>query len=299
MTNTSRLQHEARIVQSRLTRLYADARRRLRGRTKDVLPEGLATADRSGLDLWVQRTAEAQNGYRASVEPIDARVAVICSSHRPQDLETVIASIACQTHADLELVFVAHGDVWQSDHVESRLAQLEAQLVRVQVVSAPSTSTLGACLNAGIARTEARFIAKFDGDDRYGPHYVSDSLRAHKLADAGIVGKHTYYAHLEATDDYLQRFPGHEFEYTSTMSGGTFVIDRDVLDDQRFADLSIGEDRDFIRRCHRRGISTFSGDRFSYTVVRSGSNTWTIDEAQFVARSIRYPAGWDSTEIDC
>lgn len=298
MANTSRLQQAARLAESRLARLYADARRRLRGGSSDVTPEGLSAADRLDLDLWVQRTAEAQNAFRAAVAPADVRVAVICSSHRPQDLETVIASMSCQTHTDLELVFVAHGDVWQMDDIESRLHSLDRQLARVQVISAPAAASLGACLNAGIDRTDARFIAKFDGDDRYGPNYVSDSLRAHQLADAGIVGKHTYYAHLEATDSYLLRFPGHEFEYTSTMSGGTFVIDRDVLDDQRFADLSLGEDRDFIRRCHRRGISTFSGDRFNYTVVRSDANTWMIDEAQFVAGSIRYQADWDPTEID-
>ena len=299
MAFPSRIRQGIRTSEARAVRLYADARRVGRGGRSSPGPAKLAGVPRAPLEPWVRATANVQAGYRQSVTPVETPVAVLCSSHRPIDLANVIDSVGCQTHDDLELVFVAHGDGWDLGDTEARLADLDARLTRVTVLSAPTETSLGACLNLALARTSARFVAKFDGDDRYGAEYISDSLRAHALADAGIVGKHTYYAHLQVSDEYLLRFPGHEFEYTSTMSGGTFVIDREIVDDQRFADLSLGEDRDYIRRCHRRGISTFSGDRFNYTVVRSGANTWTIDENQFTNGAIRYDSNWDPAEIDC
>ena len=269
MTVVRRLQSAGDVVEGRAARLYADARRRVRRRSSSAGLPGVDGAARSDLDQWVSETDRAHDGFRLSVDPVEGSVAVLCSSHRPTDLETVVRSVGTQTHADLELVFVAHGEQWDLEATGERLAQLERSIRRVQMIAAPSSASLGSCLNLAIGRTDARFLAKFDGDDRYGPEYLRDALRAHRIADAGLVGKHTYYAHLAESDAYLLRFPGHDFEYTSTMSGGTFVIDREIVDDQQFADISIGEDRDFIRRCHRRGISTFSGDRFNYTVVRS------------------------------
>ena len=61
-------------------------------------------------------------------------------------------------------------------------------------------------------------------------------------------------------------------------SQGSRVI---AIGEQRFEPISIGEDRAFIRACHRRGISTFSADRFNFTQVRSGDNTWLIDDQSF------------------
>jgi glycosyltransferase involved in cell wall biosynthesis len=297
MSITSRARTLVALTSTRGARLHADGRRLLRG-SWSAVPAGLGDVRRTDHRRWVDKTAAMQEPHRLAVEPISAPVAVICSSHRPEDLETVIASVRCQTHTDVELIFVAHGEHWDLAETAHRLGILEARGRAVEVLAAPASVSLGACLNLALTHTDARFVAKFDGDDRYGPLYLEDSLRAHAIADAGIVGKHTYYSHLVEQNEYILRFPGHEFQYTSTMSGGTFVIDRDIVDDQRFADVWIGEDRDFIHRCHRRGISTYSGDRFNYTVVRSGNNTWKIDDDQFTASSIRYPAGWDPAQID-
>jgi len=270
-----------------MARLYADASRIVRrtGSAAEAL-DVFGPVDRADLASWNEVTAQRHDEYRSAVEPLDARVAVICSSNRTTDLPNAVASVAAQLHQRLELVFVAHGDDWDLADVETSLAGLDRQLERVTMLHVGATKTLGACLNAALAASDARFVAKFDSDDHYGAHYLTDALRAHRFAGAGIVGKHSYYAHLEDSDEYLLRFPGNEFRYTSTMAGGTFVIDRDRVDDQPFADVSIGEDRQFIARCHRRGISTFSADRFNYTIVRSGANTWAIPTEQFAAQAI-------------
>jgi len=137
-----------------------------------------------------------------------------------------------------------------------------------------------------MASSSSRFVAKFDDDDRYGAHHLVDSLRAHGYAGAGVVGKHTYYAEIEATGERLLRFPGNEFRYTSTLAGGTLVIDRDRTGDLAFDDISLGEDRAFIAACNRRGLSTFSADRFNFVQSRGRDNTWTIADADFAAETV-------------
>ena len=119
-----------------------------------------------------------------------------------------------------------------------------------------------------------------------GPQYLADAMRAHSFAGAAVVGKHTYYAYLAADDRTVLRFPAHEFSYSSTLAGGTLVIDRERVGDLRFADISLGEDRAFIGACHRRGLSTFAADRFSFVQVRSTDNTWTVGPTDFLAGTL-------------
>ena len=94
---------------------------------------------------------------------------------------------------------------------------------------------MGECLNAGLAATDARFVAKFDDDDHYGAHYLHDALLVHRFVDAAIVGKKTFFAYLEGADETVLRFPGNEFTAANRVSGSTMVIDRAMFADARFA----------------------------------------------------------------
>lgn len=299
MVAPQRIRRFALAASGRLLREWARLRRLIRrnGSAQPVL-KAIGTDNRADVAVWTAKTSERHEAYRLAVQPITGSVAVICSSNRPADLPNLLRSVGDQSHADLELVLVAHGGGWDMAQTEEALDGLDGQLRRVQLLSMPDDVSLGHCLNAALLATDARFVAKFDSDDRYGHNYLVDALRAHGYAGAGIVGKHTYYTHLEATDEYWLRFPGNEFRYTGTMSGGTFVIDRDIVDDQPFADVSLGEDRDYLRRAHRRGISTFAIDRFNYTVVRSGHNTWTIPVESLLAGAIRLDTAEDASQID-
>jgi len=294
-----RVEQIGRAATGRLYREYAGVRRRV-GRLGSAHPalEVFGDVDRSDVIAWNQITADRHDAYRQVIEPVPASVVIICSSNRPQDMANVISSVGAQQHHDLEFVFVAHGDHWESGAATRACAELEGALRRVQVLHRPTSWSLGACLNAAMEASTARFVAKFDSDDRYGPNYLADALRAHRYAGAGVVGKHSIFGLLEGTDEYFLRFPAREFDYTSSLAGSTFVIDRDIVGDQRFVDLSIGEDQAFLRRCHLRGISTFACDRFNYAVVRSGANTWKVTNDDFTADSIMFGAEWNPSQIE-
>jgi glycosyltransferase involved in cell wall biosynthesis len=288
-----------RRVERRGWKEYADVRRRLSrtGSARSAVQTFGAISRRDHIG-WEAATASGHERYRA-VHPVPpGSAAIVCVSQRPENLGLVAANVLAQVRPDLELVYVANTATFDGGAIEAALAPVERHLRRVTVLSRTPDVSLGACLNAGFARTDARFVAKFDDDDKYAPNYLADALRAHGYAGAGIVGKHTYYAHLEETDELVLRFPGHEFTYTSTLAGSTLVLDRDRIGSIAFPDVSIGEDRALIAACNRRGISTFSADRFNFVGGRSSANSWTVSREQFVSGARIVGRGWGGDEVD-
>ena len=176
-------------------------------------------------------------------------------------------------------MLVPTGSGWDREATEVAVRELD----RGTVIWGAEEASLGEALNHGIGATGARFIAKVDDDDHYGPHYLADALRAHGFAGAGVVGKHSYYADVEETEERLLRFPGHDFSYGSTLAGGTLVIDRERVGDLRFDHVSLGEDRAFIHACHRAGVSTYSADRFNFVQHRGSANTWQVGAELYLA----------------
>lgn len=258
----------------------------------------LGSPDRSDLTSWNTATDEHHGAYRAHHFLPEGGVAIVCSSNRPGDLDNVATMVARQDVEELELVFVAHGDDFHPTAAERALDGLTDRLASVKVLHRPSSASLGECLNAAMENTDARFIAKFDSDDRYGAQYLADSLRAHSYADAALVGKHSYFVYLEATQEYLLRYPGKEFRPTSTLAGSTLVIDRNQTDDLTFEPISLGEDRAFIAACHRRGLTVFAADRFNHVLVRTGRHTWEIDRKKLLAKSMLLNEGEAAIRIE-
>jgi hypothetical protein len=213
-------------------------------------------------------------------------------------LEAVIGNVARQSHRQLEFVLVTNADAYDEIDVDSALETLRSQDIEATVLRRSPSQTLGACLNDGVDVTDARFVAKFDDDDLYGSEYLADSLRAHSYAGAGVVGKHTYYAFVAAADRTVLRFPANEFRYSATLAGGTLVIDRERTGDLRFDEVSLGEDRSFIAACHRRGVCTFSADRFNYVQFRAHDNTWTVADEEYLTGTVAVGSGLRSDVVD-
>jgi len=274
-------------IRRRGWRAAADLRR-IVGRSGSAAPalRSIGAPRRTDISTWIEVTARRHAEYRSAHPVADGSVAVVCVSMRPDRLDDVVRAFARQCGVVAELVFVANSPDFDIVRVESSMAEVE----RSTVVAAPPGASLGSALNLALETTDARFVAKFDDDDLYGPDYLTDALRAHAYAGAGVVGKHTYYTSMSDSGETHLRFPGHEFRYSGTLAGGTLVIDRERVGDQRFDDISLGEDRAFIARCHRRGISTFSADRFNFTQVRGAHNTWQMADDEFLSGAIAVDA---------
>jgi hypothetical protein len=279
-------------LKQRAWRLFADARRVVtRSGSANQTLASLGNPDRSDLVSWNEATDQRHMDYRMA-NPVPAgRAVAVCVSMRPHLVDAVVENLARQDHALFDVVFVANSPDFDRTKVEQAFERIPGAVID----HPPAGTSLGVSLNRAMQRSDARFVAKFDDDDLYGAQYLSDQLRAHSYAGAGVVGKHSYFARIDQTGKTYLRFAGHEFRYSGTLAGGTLVIDRDRVGEQEFDDISLGEDRAFLAQCHRRGLSTFSTDRFNFTQIRTGANTWTVSDDAFVAGAIEIldPRGID------
>jgi hypothetical protein len=164
---------------------YADVRRRLT--RAGSARETLARLPRSRRDVarWTEAVADQHLAYRESLTAPDGDVAIVCVSNRPELIEAIAANVDRQRRRPDVVVCVLNVDDPPLDRFEARLSASDREVI---VLHRPSERSLGDCLNAAMAATDARFIAKFDDDDHYGAMYLVDMLGAHGYAGAGIVG---------------------------------------------------------------------------------------------------------------
>lgn len=222
--------------------------------------------------------------------PRPPRVAVLAPTNRPEFLDRLLANFQRQRAVDAELIVLTNSDLFDRADVDRRVGSIG----NARAVHLPESSTLGECLNVGLDLTHARFVAKFDDDDHYGANYLHDALLVHRFAEAAIVGKKSFYAHLEATDETVLRFPGNEFTFANRVSGSTLVIDREVFGDVRFGALNLGEDIDLCEQALARGLGVFSADRYNYVAARRanpGTHSWSIDDDEYRVGSVRVASG--------
>ena len=191
------------------------------------------------------------------------RVAVLAPTNRPEYLERLLANFSGQRDVDAELIVLANSDRFDRADLDGRVGSV----ANARAIHLPAGLTMGECLNVGLDATDARFVAKFDDDDHYGEHYLHDALLVHRYVDAAIVGKKTFFAHLEGPDETLLRFPGNEFTFVNRVSGSTMLIDRAAFPDVRFGALNLGEDMDLCDRALAQGLGVFSADRYNYVAV--------------------------------
>jgi len=250
---------------------------------------------------WLEETAAAHAAYRRAhgrtaadvvaeacalnglTSPVRAEedVTVVCVTNRPAQLDHAIANVTRQRHPNTRFLLITNSSQFDRNVVAARLATVEG----VEVRHVDEAASLGTCLNLGLDLATTRFVAKFDDDDHYGAEYLGDLVLAHRFTDAAVVGKHSHYASFEDSSVHL-RFHGREFEYTSWVAGGTLLIDRLRIGSIRFEDRSLGEDGAFLASCERAGLGVYAADRFNYVQRRTGANTWDVDRATYLRRSV-------------
>jgi hypothetical protein len=222
--------------------------------------------------------------------PPTPKVTVLAPTNRPEFLDRLLGNFTRQRGVTAELVVLTNSERFDGADVDRRVGAVAG----ARVIHLAEGITMGECLNAGLAGTDARFVAKFDDDDYYGAHYLHDALLVHRFVDAAIVGKKTFYAYLEGADETVLRFPGNEFTAANRVSGSTMVIDRAVFPDAQFAALNLGEDIDLCERAISRGLVVFSADRYNYVAVRRAdprTHSWTISVDEYRTGTVRVATG--------
>jgi len=247
----------------------------------------------------MQSTRERHDDYRKAISLPRFSVVIVCVSNRPAMVSNVIDNVLRQAGLidKPDVRFVANSDALTDEMLGQVQTALSAKF-SFESHRLNEMDSLGAGLNLAMRSSDARFVAKFDDDDYYGPNYLADMLRAHTYSGAAVVGKHSYFAHLEATDQLVLRFPYREFRYSRTVAGGTLVIDRDQTGEQDFDNTSLGEDRAFLAQVHRRRLTVFAADRFNFLQSRASDNTWKLSDADFAKDCLLIGSGRALEAVD-
>ncbi len=238
--------------------------------------------------LYRHRVDTVLTSVGLPVTPVDESVSVVVPTRRPEQLAHVLATLGAQVHRDLELVLVPHG--FDLDPVRTAEQAAELGIEHVVVAPADAALSLGACMNLGVDAASGRYLAKVDDDNDYGPHYLSDLLRAFAYTDAEVVGKWAHYVHLASTDATVLRFAHAEHRFVDLVQGGTLLTPREVARQVRFEDLPRRVDTTFLEKVRARGGRVYSADRFNFVSRRSAAgagHTWTISDDELVNRGGR------------
>lgn len=215
-------------------------------------------------------------------------ISAIVPTIRPQQIEHVFRTLAAQRGVQTELVMLTHG----FELPEKKLSELRKRfgLPDAVVLNASRAVSLGECLNLCAAAAGGDIVTKMDDDDCYGPEYLSDQLFALRFSGADIVGKQAHYVHLKQSQANILRYAEKEHRYTDFVMGPTIMAARQVLLDNPFAQLGLGEDTAFLQNAQKQGMTIYSADRFNYLQVRGGSeHTWQVSDAQLMASgSLRF-----------
>lgn len=209
-------------------------------------------------------------------------VSALVPTMRERQLEHVFRTIGSQRQVETELILLTHGFTPEPNRVRELASAYGVE--NYQLLTAAATVSLGECLNICVQASSGDVLAKMDDDDFYGANYLIDQVNAIGFSRADVVGKQAHYVYFTQRNATMLRFPHREHRYTDTVLGATVVAKREVFEMNPFADLSRGEDTDFLRRALKTGSILYSADRFNYYTVRTGQNhTWQVTDDQLIS----------------
>lgn len=219
---------------------------------------------------------------KAPVKP--ELISVICSSNRPENITHLLEQFARQVNVTHELILVTHGFKISDKDFHNLVGNHKLPLESLQLIDAPSSWSLGECLNAAVEEAQGSFVAKFDDDDIYLPHYLEDMRNTVIFSDADLVGKQASYAYVEKYDALVLRRPECEHLWANFVAGPTLFGPRSTFANTPFEKRNTGEDTAFIKSVLKAGGHIYSSDRFNFIQVRGKNHTWRLSDEEFIAQ---------------
>lgn len=263
------------------------------------------------LDTRLRASVATQRWLWARYSPIDAgrsllgsvgvdtpdispQVTAVLVSNRPERLDEAVARIQRSKGIRFRVVIGLHGH-GDAAAVGERLGESG---VDATVLTFDGGWSLGRCLNAALSQVGTELWAKIDDDDHYGPSYLLDGAISARLTRADLLGKPTYFAFLEQSDETILVRQGIEQGSASYFPGASFIGRRRLWEDIPFSHRHSRVDSTFLTAAARAGASMWATTRFEFQVNRTKTHTWHADPAFFLARGERCWVGNESGRVD-
>lgn len=190
---------------------------------------------------------------------------IIACTMRPEFMDNIFSNYERQEWDEKEMIVILNKNSMNLKKWRKKAKKYE----NVRVYKLPEKYNLGKCLNWAIARAKGTFIAKFDDDDYYGPHYLKESLLALKANKAPIVGKHSTYIYFEEKKALMEYRKGNENRLGRRIKGGTLFFRKSVWKKVKFPEDTFGgSDAKWLTKCYRRGYKVYLVSKKNYVCIR-------------------------------
>lgn len=194
-------------------------------------------------------------------------VTIIACTMRQTYMNQVFNNFDRQTWKNKEMIIILNKNDMDINVWIKRAKKYPGRKVRVYKV--PEKYKLGKCLNFAIAKAKDGIITKFDDDDYYGAHYLTESINALRRRNASIVGKTSAFMYFEETKALMLFRAGSENKYRRSVKGGTLLFRKSLWRRVRFSENRVaGSDSDWITRCVRKGAKVYSVSKKNYVCIR-------------------------------
>lgn len=223
-------------------------------------------------------------------------VSVLMPTMRPENVLRCIENFTKQTYGNKELILILNNAQFDLGDVRKHTDGIP----NVQVLHIEGRTTLGDCLNRGVAAASGNYVAKMDDDDHYGERYLSDSILAASFSDAEVVGKASFFMYFEDADTTALAEVAREHTFTHFVTGGTMFIRSDAAGDIPFDPISLREDTNFLHAATQAGCRIYAADRFNFIRVRSDNLSSHADptpDTEFLRRCRAKTPGLDLDRV--
>ncbi|OIJ18532.1 hypothetical protein BKP45_18990 [Anaerobacillus alkalidiazotrophicus] len=217
-------------------------------------------------------------------------VSIITCTIRPEYINHVFENYERQTWKDKELIIVLNREDMDLMEWKKKAEQYQ----NVSVYQKPYEITVGECKNFAIKKAKFDYIAKFDDDDYYSPHFLSEGMKAFEDKNADITGKCAYFAYIERTKELVTRF-NVENRFVSAVCDSTLIFKKEIFNHVQFTTKqNQGSDRQFQIESQEKGYKIYSTSKYNYTNIRRDVkyHTWKISEENFL-KNCRFVANTD------
>ncbi|MBT0957760.1 glycosyltransferase [Alphaproteobacteria bacterium KMM 3653] len=203
--------------------------------------------------------------------PANPSINVVVPTIRPELIPFVLSGFEAQAHPNKTLTIVVNG----VDVPRDIRAMMDAR-PNANLLSMPNDKSIGYCMNFGMDYVESDYWAKFDDDDLYGAHYLSDMMLQRKYVDFDMTGKVAIFTYLEERDALHIRRMNSKDTFNHSIGGGTLLVKQGAgafpEDVRGYADTL------FLVDAATRGKQIVAADPFNFVQIRRAdptSHTWT------------------------
>jgi hypothetical protein len=203
-------------------------------------------------------------------------VSALLATRRAANLPFALAQLARQDWPELETVLVLHGITRQTPGVAEALAAFDRPLIVVEI---GADVLFGLALDEGMRRCSGRLITKWDDDDWYGAHHVTDLVQAHTYSGAALVGISGYFAYLQGTDVTIRWTNAPSGTRVRWVHGGTILMSReDMTAVGGWHAVPRSVDAHLLKTVLGQGAPMYSIHDLGFLYYRGRDHTWTPDE---------------------